>query len=239
MPWHSRSRGALPDALYWDTEEPYHYVRLQPGDQKTDYVIVGGEDHKSGEANDGEQRFARLESWARPLIPDLKTVVHRWSGQVLDTIDYAGFIGRNPGDQRIFVHTGDSGQGLTHGVMGAMLNAALIIDGNSPWAATYAPSRKPLRAFKNYLSENMTALKNFAEYVAPGEISSVDELKPGEGAILRHGLKKLAAYRDERARCEFIPQHVPISDAICTGTASRPAGIARAMARFSMRTASR
>src|SRR6185437_2666586 len=189
-------KGLLPDALYWDTEEPYHYVRLQPGDQETDYVIVGGEDHKSGEANDGEQRFARLESWVRPLIPDLQTVVHRWSGPVLDTIDYAGFIGRNPGDQRIFVHTGDSGQGLTHGVMGAMLNAALIIDGSSPWAATYAPNRKPLRAFNNYLSENMTALKSFAEYVAPGEISSVDELKPGEGAILRQGLKKLAAYRD-------------------------------------------
>ena len=27
-------RGALPDALYWDTEDPYHYVRLQPGPAK-------------------------------------------------------------------------------------------------------------------------------------------------------------------------------------------------------------
>jgi glycine/D-amino acid oxidase-like deaminating enzyme/nitrite reductase/ring-hydroxylating ferredoxin subunit len=189
-------KGSVPDALYWDTEDPYHYVRLQPGDQKMDYVIVGGEDHKSGEANDGEQRFARLENWVRPLIPDLQSVVHRWSGQVLDTIDYAGFIGRNPGDSRIYVHTGDSGQGLTHGVMGAILNTALIVDGSSPWAATYAPDRKPVLALRNYLAENMTALKNFAEYIAPGEISSVDELKPGEGAILRQGLYKLAAYRD-------------------------------------------
>jgi glycine/D-amino acid oxidase-like deaminating enzyme len=225
-------KGLLPDALYWDTEEPYHYVRLQPGDQKTDYVIVGGEDHKSGEANDGEQRFARLESWVRPLIPDLQTVVHRWSGQVLDTIDYAGFIGRNPGDKRIFIHTGDSGQGLTHGVMGAMLNAALIIDGSSPWAATYAPDRKPLRAFKNYLSENMTALKSFAEYVAPGEISSVGELKPGEGAILRQGLKKLAAYRDREGAVRVHSAACTISGATCTGTASRPAGIVRATGRF-------
>ena len=44
--------GALPDALYWDTLDPYHYVRLQPGDQQKDYVIVGGGDHKSGEADD-------------------------------------------------------------------------------------------------------------------------------------------------------------------------------------------
>ena len=42
-------------------------------------------------------------------------VTHRWSGQVLDTIDYAGFIGKNPGNNNIYVHTGDSGQGMTHG----------------------------------------------------------------------------------------------------------------------------
>jgi glycine/D-amino acid oxidase-like deaminating enzyme/nitrite reductase/ring-hydroxylating ferredoxin subunit len=208
-------KASLPDALYWDTEDPYHYVRLQPDVGKTDYVIVGGEDHKSGEANDAEIRFARLENWARPLIPGLREVTHRWSGQVLDTIDYAGFIGRNPGDERIYVHTGDSGQGLTHGVMGAMLNTALIVEGSSPWAEVYAPDRKPVRAIKNYLSENMTVLKNLSEYVAPGEISSIDELKPGEGAILRRGLRKLAAYRDETgsvrlhsAACTHIGCHL-------------------------------
>src|SRR3954464_8415949 len=41
-------RGALPDALYWDTLDPYHYIRLQTGDRGLDYVIVGGADHKSG-----------------------------------------------------------------------------------------------------------------------------------------------------------------------------------------------
>jgi glycine/D-amino acid oxidase-like deaminating enzyme/nitrite reductase/ring-hydroxylating ferredoxin subunit len=194
------ARGAVPDALYWDTEDPYHYVRLQPGDGKLDILIVGGEDHKSGEADDAEKRFARLESWVRPLIPALGAVTHRWSGQVLETIDHAGFIGRDPGSQHIYVCTGDSGQGITHGVMGAMLNAALIVDGQSPWAETYAPSRKPISAVKNYLSENTTVLKNFAEYVAPGEISSADELKPGKGAILRQGLQKIAAYRDEEGR---------------------------------------
>jgi Rieske Fe-S protein len=208
-------RGALPDALYWDTEDPYHYVRLQPGDGKEDLLIVGGEDHKSGEADDGAQRFARLESWVRPLIPALGVITHRWSGQVLDTVDYAGFIGRDPGSEHIYVSTGDSGQGITHGVMGAMLNAALIVDGESPWAETYAPSRKPVRAIKNYLSENVTVLKNFSEYVAPGEISSVEELKPGDGAILRRGLQKIAAYRDPKgsvhlhsAACTHIGCHL-------------------------------
>jgi glycine/D-amino acid oxidase-like deaminating enzyme len=99
-------RGALLDALYWDTEEPYHYLRLQPGDNDNDFVLVGGEDHKSGEADDADRRFQRLERWARGKIPMLRDVTHCWSGQVLDTIDYAGFIGKNPGSKYIYVATG-------------------------------------------------------------------------------------------------------------------------------------
>jgi glycine/D-amino acid oxidase-like deaminating enzyme/nitrite reductase/ring-hydroxylating ferredoxin subunit len=202
-------RGALPDALYWDTEEPYHYVRLQPGNHGMDFVLVGGEDHKSGEADDADKRFERLEQWARGKMPMLKDITHRWSGQVLDTIDYAGFIGKNPGSEYIYVATGDSGQGLTHGVMGAMLNASLVTSGESKWAPLYAPDRKPIKAAKNWMVENSTALKNLAEYVTPGEISSTDELEPGQGAILREGLRKIAAYRDAKGN---VHQH----SAACT-----------------------
>ena len=191
-------RRALPDALYWDTEDPYHYVRIQPGGTgEDDFLLVGGEDHKSGEADDAEARFERLERWIRPFVPKLGAVTHRWSGQVLDTVDYAGFIGRNPGTEFTYVAAGDSGQGLTHGVMGAMLNTGLIVDGKSPWAECYAPDRVPLKAAKNFILENVTAIKNLAEYAGHGEIDSIDALAPGQGAILRQGLKKIAAYRDE------------------------------------------
>jgi glycine/D-amino acid oxidase-like deaminating enzyme len=173
------ARDTLPDALYWDTLDPYHYVRLQPGDGSSDYVIVGGADHKTGEADDAAVRFDALEAWARNIIPQLGEPVHRWSGQVLDTIDYAGFIGRNPGSTSIYVHTGDSGQGMTHGVAGAMLNAALILGKKPRWGDVYDPSRKTPSGLGNYLRENATVVANFAEYLAPGELSSVDELKPG------------------------------------------------------------
>jgi glycine/D-amino acid oxidase-like deaminating enzyme/nitrite reductase/ring-hydroxylating ferredoxin subunit len=192
------AKDALPDALYWDTAEPYHYVRLQPGDNDHDFVLVGGEDHRSGQADDGDKRFDSLEAWARLKMPMLQDVTHRWSGQVLDTIDYAGFIGKNPGSDHVYVATGDSGQGLTHGVMGAMLNGKLITGGQSDWAELYAPDRKPLKAARNWVVENSTALKNLAGYLSPGEIDDADKLKPGEGAIVRQGLKKIAAYRDAK-----------------------------------------
>ena len=177
--------GALPDALYWDTLDPYHYVRVQPGDKQKDHVIVGGADHKNGEADNAAERFKALEAWARNLIPKLGLETHRWSGQLLDTIDYAAFIGRNPGNQNIYVHTGDSGQGITHGVVGSLLNSALILGTEARWAEVYNPGRKTLRAVGNFLKENVTAVKNFAEYLAPGELASFDELKPGRGAIIR------------------------------------------------------
>ena len=204
----------LPDGLYWDTFDPYHYVRLQPGGG-SDILIVGGEDHKTGEADDAERRFTRLEAWMRSLLPDLGRELHRWSGQIQDTIDFAGFIGRNPGSKRSYVVTGDSGQGMTHGSVAGILISDLILKGDSPWIAVYDPSRKPLKAAGTYLRENVSVAKNFAEYVAPGDISSLDELRPGQGAIVRQGMSKVAAYRDTNgelmlrsAACSHLGCHV-------------------------------
>jgi glycine/D-amino acid oxidase-like deaminating enzyme/nitrite reductase/ring-hydroxylating ferredoxin subunit len=188
---------ALPDALYWDMADPYHYVRIQPQTEGDGWwLIAGGEDHKSGEADDGAERFAKLEAWVRPLVPALGAEVARWSGQVMDTIDFCGFIGRNPGDENIWVVTGDSGQGMTHGVLASLLLRKLIQGEETDWEGVYDPARKPVAAALTYLKENMTAVENYAAYLGAGEIDKAEDLKPGEGGLLRSGLKKIAAARD-------------------------------------------
>jgi glycine/D-amino acid oxidase-like deaminating enzyme/nitrite reductase/ring-hydroxylating ferredoxin subunit len=197
-------RDSIEDALYWDTLDPYHYVRLENGRGATQYIIVGGADHKTGEADDGWARFEGIESWIRALLPKLGNVTHRWSGQTLDPVDYAAFIGRNPGNDHVFVHTGDSGQGLTHGVAGSLLLSQLIAGETCPWVEFYDPSRITLSAAKTFIAENITAVKNFAEYIAPGELKSVDELKPGKGAIVREGLRKIAAFRDDKGQVHRV-----------------------------------
>jgi glycine/D-amino acid oxidase-like deaminating enzyme/nitrite reductase/ring-hydroxylating ferredoxin subunit len=232
-------KGALPDGLYWDTLEAYHYVRLQPGSGKTDILIVGGADHKSGEADDANARFLAIEAWMRNLVPDLGKELHRWSGQILDTIDYAAFIGLNPGSKQTYVSTGDSGQGITHGAVAGLLISELILTGKSPWTEGYDPARMPVKAAGTFISENLTAVKNFAEYVAPGEKSSWDDLAPGEGAIVRKGLSKVAAYRDEKgvlflrsAACPHLGCHVHWNsfehcwDCPCHGSQFAPDGTA-------------
>lgn len=208
-------RGCVPDALYWDTLDPYHYVRLQEGAGEFDLVIVGGEDHRTGESNDGADRVLSLAGWARELIPDLRREVARWSGQVLEPMDYVAFIGRNPGHKHVYVATGDSGQGITHGVVAGLLISDLILRNENPWTQVYDPARKPIRAMGEFVKENLAAARNFAEYLAPGEKASVEELGPGEGAIIRHGLHKVAAYRNEdgsvsvcSASCTHLGCHV-------------------------------
>lgn len=204
-------RGDVTPALYWDTAEragmesgsgviPYHYVRLAKGEAANgeDVLIVGGEDHKTGQAEDFEQRFQRLEDWARARWPKAGDVAFHWSGQVMEPVDGMGYIGRNPADKdNVYVVTGDSGNGMTHGTIAGMLIPELIRRGDHAWAKLYDPSRISLRSATDFAKENLNVASQYTDYLTPGEAGSVDDLKAGEGAVIRRGLKKIAVYRDE------------------------------------------
>ncbi|HEX8650502.1 MAG TPA: FAD-dependent oxidoreductase [Pyrinomonadaceae bacterium] len=211
------ARGTVPKALYWDTLDPYHYVRIQSmaeegeargaGDEGRGYdvLIVGGEDHKTGQKHDAKRRYARLEKWARKRFPVMEEIEFRWSGQVMETIDGVAFIGRNPLDApNVMIATGDSGMGMTHGTIAGILLTDLIIGRENEWATLYDPSRLTLRAAGEFAKENLNVAAQFTDYVTPGEVDSVEGIAPGEGAIIRRGLTKVAAYRDESGKVHEV-----------------------------------
>lgn len=191
-------RGSVPAGLYWDTDEPYRYIRLldPTGEGPDDVLLVGGEDHKTGQPEGGDERtaFDRLADWTRTRF-GAGEIVSRWSGQVMEPADHLAYIGRNPGDRHTWIVTGDSGNGMTHGTIAGILLADLIAGRPSPWADAYDPARKPLRALGEFAMENVNVAAQFADWLTPGEVSALDEIRPGEGRLLREGARKIAAYR--------------------------------------------
>jgi glycine/D-amino acid oxidase-like deaminating enzyme/nitrite reductase/ring-hydroxylating ferredoxin subunit len=192
-------KGSVPDVLLWDTYEAYHYVRIQEVDHTHDLLIVGGEDHRSGEADDADRRFSRLAEWTGKRYPMFGDVEFSWSGQVLEPMDFMPFSGRSPGTSNVYIHTGDSGQGITNGVAGSLVIAALILGEDSRFAEVLDPDRKSFTSIPSvteFAKGQAGVVANLGEYLGRGEISSTDELEPNEGAIMRDGLGKVAVYKD-------------------------------------------
>jgi glycine/D-amino acid oxidase-like deaminating enzyme/nitrite reductase/ring-hydroxylating ferredoxin subunit len=220
-------KDAIPTALYWDTGNqnsenlvaPYHYVRIQKMDDDKNYdlLIVGGEDQPTGNFssdNDIEKRYSRLESWAKDHFP-IEDIEYQWSGQVMEPKDSIAFIGHNPGDNRnnIYIATGDSGNGITHGTIAGILLTDLILGKSNPWITLYDPSREPRKepsANAGDIGQTQHGEENSADQgkqendekssskSEEEEISSLENLKERQGIVLEE--KKIAAYKDHRGQ---------------------------------------
>ncbi|HEU0053652.1 MAG TPA: FAD-dependent oxidoreductase, partial [Longimicrobium sp.] len=169
------------------------------GDPARDWLIVGGEDHKTGHHDDADERFARLEAWTRERFP-VESVDYRWSGQVYEPVDFMGYIGRDPsGAENVYVATGDSGQGMTHGTIAGILISDLVLGRPNEWESLYDPKRKTLsvESVKLWLEENADVAFQYKDLLPLGDNVPEDAIAPGSGAIVRKGLAKVAVYRDE------------------------------------------
>lgn len=205
-------KGSLKPSLWWDTGDmdsrwytaPYHYVRTEDYNNELDLLIVGGEDHKTGQADDEkipeEERYDNLISWTRRLFPMMSNIVYKWSGQVLEPLDYLAFIGKNPGNDNVYIITGDSGNGMTHGTLGGIIISDLIQGKENSWEKIYSPKRLPLKLPGKFLKEFSAMTVQYADYIMQADIKETEELVAGEGAILSKGFKRFAVYKDEENR---------------------------------------
>ena len=218
-----RVQGRIPPLLFWDglweDDVSYRYVRLYEGGASdgSDLLIVGGEDHKTGQGPEGlmgEEPFRCLEEWTRTMFPFVGgagSVERRWSGEVMEPADGVAFIGRNPMDKdNVYIVTGDSGNGITHGAIASILIPDLIEGKDNPWATLYDPRRKSgLHAPGEYLRDNLNTLAQYGDWLRGGDVKDESEIAPGEGAILRRGLKHLAVYKDDAGNCTRLSATCP------------------------------
>ncbi|MDP1835664.1 MAG: FAD-dependent oxidoreductase [Chlamydiales bacterium] len=186
--------GVCEPGLFWDTLDAYHYVRLSP-DGKS--IIVGGEDHRTGERKDTQRGFEKLEQWTRERFP-IKDVTYRWSGQIIEPVDGLAYTGLNPWNKNIYIHTGDSGNGITHGTIAGILLPDLILGKKNPWKELYDPSRMILKAIDEFAKENLNTACQYMDWVQPG--TNEEDIKNGCGAVVRNGMHLVAVYRDTEGK---------------------------------------
>ena len=200
------------EGLYWDLEDPYHYIRPVTVRGES-HLIVGGEDHKTGQEQDTEGALERIAAYARRLGV---TVEHAWSAQVVEPVDGLPLIGRNAGTSRVYVGTGYSGTGLTFGTLAAKIIAGEILGDPHPAAEHFEATRfTPLTSMPSYLSQNIDyPMHLVGDAVAGAEVKSVDEVAPGEGKLVRVGNRVLAVYRDYEGSVRAV-------SSVCTHLACR------------------
>jgi glycine/D-amino acid oxidase-like deaminating enzyme/nitrite reductase/ring-hydroxylating ferredoxin subunit len=186
-------KGLYPESSLWDTADPYLYVRFDRGVER-DYVIIGGGDHKTGQA-DACDSYEEVSRIARSLLPDV-ALDRRWSGQVVETVDGLPFIGETVPGQ--FVATGYAGNGMTFGTLAAVMARDWILGLVNPWTDLFGVERKKLSATWDYLTEN----KDYPFYLAKGALQAADtdcleDVPRNEGRIVRLDGRKAAVYRSE------------------------------------------
>jgi glycine/D-amino acid oxidase-like deaminating enzyme/nitrite reductase/ring-hydroxylating ferredoxin subunit len=217
-------KGSIQPALWWDTGDPdsiwmakpYHYVRTEPGPDGHDLLIVGGEDHRTGQEHKEEitqkDRYQRLFDWAKTHFTGVTDIAAQWSGQTVYSIDGIALIGRNPGTDNMYLVTGDCGNGITYGTIGAILITDLINGKANDWEPIYDPCRTVSKSAPgDYLHEVGNMIAQYGSWLTPGDQTTIEQLQPGHGAVIREGLKKITAYRDAHNRlhtCSAVCPHL-------------------------------
>ena len=198
--------GQIPHGLYWDTMEPYHFLRVEPS-QGSDLVIFGGADHKTGQVTNTENCYQAVEKTLRRIAPNVE-VTDRWSGQVLETIDGLPFVGETADGQ--FTVTGCAGNGMTFGTLGAMMARDAVLGRPNPWRSLLDPHRSAIRSGAwNYLKENLYYMVR--DHLARRHAKSIGRLQPGQGRVVSMAGKRIAAYRDRQGilmLCSAICTHM-------------------------------
>jgi glycine/D-amino acid oxidase-like deaminating enzyme/nitrite reductase/ring-hydroxylating ferredoxin subunit len=201
------ARAVVPDAFWWDTADPYQFVRVEPH-RDHDVVIFGGEDHKTGQQEDTEACYRRLEEHLLAIVPDVE-LTHRWSGQVIETPDGLPYIGQTADHQ--YSATGYAGNGLTFGTLAGIMISDAILERSNPWTDLFDPGRKALtRGLWDYAKENV----DYPYYLirdrfAGAAAKPLRAVKRGQGKVIERNGAKVAAYRDPAGT-------VTLRSAICT-----------------------
>jgi glycine/D-amino acid oxidase-like deaminating enzyme/nitrite reductase/ring-hydroxylating ferredoxin subunit len=204
----ARVRETVPEGLYFDTVEPYRYIRRHPIDGR-ELVLIGGADHRVGKG-DPVAAERSLEQYARDRF-DVEEIVARWSAQVYEPADGLPYIGWSPLAPHSYLCTGYAGDGMTFGTLAAMMATESIAGRDGRWSALYRPSRFRATTVPTVVQMGLETAKGVVADRLKREAKELAEVPAGEGRLMRIGGQQLAVYRDAEGdvhACSAICPHL-------------------------------
>jgi len=189
----ARLRGEPPRGLSINAASPKWSVRSYG-----DLLILCGQGHPTGASGVGDERYRRLEDFAREHW-DVEEITHRFSAQDPSPYDKLPMIGPyTPGSSRLFVASGFAKWGLSGGTLGAMILADLLAGRTNPWAARFNPNRLSPRSAPTLARMNAkVGVDLIGDRFTPAQATATDEVPAGQARIVRDGAGKTGVYRDD------------------------------------------
>lgn len=198
-----KSKERFPGGMYINAEEPPRSLRSHPTTDG-ELILVVGENHKAGQAQDTFAHYKALVDFANELFT-VESIPYRWSTQDCMTLDGLPYVGKyNSDTPNLYIATGFGKWGMTNSMASSMVLRDLIVDGSSIWEDVYNPSRKTITASsKNFVVENI----NVGGQLIDGKLSKSSKyinLKRGEGKIVEIEREKVGAFRDDIGKLHLV-----------------------------------
>lgn len=183
--------------LVYDAADPYHYLRMQEVNG-INYLIAGGEDHKTAHEENTEIPFRKLEAYVRKYF-SITEPIRKWSSQFYEPADGLAYIGLMPTGERVYTATGYGGNGMIYSCIAAIVLRDMIIGEDSPYKDLFSPSRlKPVAGFTNFVKENADVVKEMVTgWFSQEKIHELSDMAAGEGKIVKYDGHKMGLYKDD------------------------------------------
>lgn len=199
------ARVELRDVVY-DMKDPFHYIRsVKEGDQS--YIMVGGQDHKTGTHHNAQINFLELEAFIRATF-HVSEKAYQWSSQYYESQDSLPFIGFHPGfgGNNVYLATGFGGNGMIFGSLSAKIISDILINEHSNYQDLYSPVRfGPFASIKDFLSDNLNVAKHLlADRFTIDKLGQLAEIAKGQGKVLKYEGKDIGVYKDEEGRIHTV-----------------------------------
>ncbi|MEH7501936.1 FAD-dependent oxidoreductase [Neobacillus drentensis] len=193
-----------PGGMYISADSPTRSIRYTPINGEK-LIIIGGENHKTGQGIDTIQHFEALEAFAEEVF-GIKEYDYRWSAQDLVTLDKLPYIGPITSErEHILVATGFKKWGMTTGTVAGRLLADYVLNNENPYKELYSPSRFHADPdLKSIVSTNVDVAKHLIKgklEIIPGD---PDDLTDGEGSVVMYKGKRAGAYKDENGKLYVV-----------------------------------